>query len=96
MQEIYSDSRQNLYQSQWWTRLAAFTERSERKKMSDTLQFVVTVREKSLTGDERHPNELSRTFNQRCKEGATSVIKALAFLFRGVTPIKRSLINSSR
>jgi hypothetical protein len=97
MRDIHSDSRQNLYQSQWWTRLAAFTERPERKMMSDTLQFVVIVREKSLTGDQRQRNKLFRTFNQICKEGATSVIQALAFLFRRFTPIKReNLINSSR
>ena len=97
MREIYSDSRQNLYQSQWWTRLAAFAESPERKMMSDTLQVVVIVREESLTGDERQRNKLCRTFSQICKEGATSVIKALAFLFRGFTPIKRErLINSSR
>jgi len=97
MRDIQSDSRQNLYQSQWWTRLAAFTESPERKMISDTLQFVVIVREKSPTRDQRQRSKLSRTFKRISKEGATSVIKALAFLFRGFTPIKRErLINSSR
>jgi len=61
MRENYSDSRQNLYQSQWWARLAAFTENPV----------------------EQSPQKVDR------RQGATSVIKALAFLFRSFTPIKR-------
>lgn len=95
MRELTSDARQNLYQSQWWTRLAAFTESPE-KQRSDTLQFVV-MREKSLTGDQRQTRKVRRTYNQSTKEGATSVVKALAFLFRGFTPMKsEGLINSPR
>jgi hypothetical protein len=69
MREIYSDARQHLYRSQWWTRLAAFTE----------------------SPVERSPEKVDR------KQGATSVTKALAFLFRGFTPTRReNFINSSR
>lgn len=31
MRELSLDARQNLYQSQWWTRLAAFTETPDRR-----------------------------------------------------------------
>jgi hypothetical protein len=87
MRELYSDERQSLYQSQWWTRLAAFTEHPERQGMSDTLQFVVVAPQKSLTGDVRQ-TKVCRTFN------SPSIAAMLQSMKRSVDQLLRLRCNT--
>jgi hypothetical protein len=89
MREQASIAGQQLYQSEWWKRLASFTENSDRQGMSDTLQVAVVPPEKSLT----EQTKVRRTFDL---SSVGTKLRSM-FLFRGFTALKSErLITSAR